>query len=57
MWGNSPTSTIGPNRRPRDSVEILARSEPGVNVAAALHRSGAIPRYATIRPSVPREAR
>src|SRR5688572_7079658 len=31
MWGNSPTSTVGPYRRPRDSVGKLVVERGGVN--------------------------
>jgi hypothetical protein len=57
MWGNSPTSTVGPYWRPRDSEEKLPSSAPNVNVENAYQRSGCIPRNATMRPSRPPEAR
>ena len=57
MWGTSPTSAVGPYWRPRDSEEKLASSAPSVNAEMRAQRSGCIPRYATIRPSRPPEAR
>jgi hypothetical protein len=59
--GELPHITVGPYKRPRDSSSKLALNAGRVNVMGdkspgRSHAAG-IPRYATIRPSDPLEAR
>ena len=64
MWGNSPTSTVGPHQAPPGTagkyysqIRLEASGEKAGKRGKRIGSYGDIPMYATIRPSVPDDAR